>query len=50
MKSGSDLNNMINIGPMEKSGSDINIIPGQSCEAYVVVEGEEKENLEEGST
>ena len=47
MKSGSDLNNMNNINPMEKSGSGINMIPGQSGEADVVVEGEPKEAFEE---
>ncbi len=47
MKSGSDLNNMNNLNPMEKSGSGINMIPGQSGEADVVVEGEPKEAFEE---
>lgn len=47
MKSGSDLNNINNVNPMEKSGSGINMIPGQSGEADVIVEGEEKENFEE---
>ena len=47
MKSGSDLNNMNNLNPMEKSGSGINLIPGQSGEADVVVEGEPKEAFEE---
>ena len=47
MKSGSDLNNMNNLNPMEKSGSGINMVPGQSGEADVVVEGEPKEAFEE---
>ena len=47
MKSGSDLNNMNNMNQMEKSGSGINMIPGQSGEADVVVEGEPKEIFEE---
>ena len=47
MKSGSDLNNINNMNPMEKSGSGINMIPGQSGEADVVVEGEPKEAFEE---
>ena len=47
MKSGSDLNNMNNMNQMEKSGSGINMIPGQSGEADVVVEGEPKEVFEE---
>lgn len=47
MKSGSDLNNMNNLNPMEKSGSGINMMPGQSGEADVVVEGEPKEAFEE---
>ena len=47
MKSGSDLNNMNNLNPMEKSGSGINMIPGQSGEADVVVEGEPNEAFEE---
>ena len=49
MKSGSDLNNMNNvnnINQMEKSGSGINMIPGQG-DADVVIEGEVNENLEE---
>ena len=47
MKSGSDLNNMNNMNQMEKSGSGINMIPGQSGEADVVAEGEPKEIFEE---
>ena len=47
MKSGSDINNMNNMNQMEKSGSGINMIPGQSGEADVVVEGEPKEIFEE---
>ena len=47
MKSGSDLNNMNNMNQMEKSGSGINMVPGQSGEADVVVEGEPKEIFEE---
>ncbi len=49
MKSQTDINNMNtgnNLNQMEKSGS-INMIPGQSGEADIVVEGDKKEITEE---
>ena len=49
MKSQTDINNMNtgnNLNQMEKSGS-INMIPGQSGEADIVIEGDKKEITEE---